>query len=916
MTFDRWRYVLPLRIRSLFRSRQADRELADELQDYLERAVERNVERGMSPADARRAALRALGGADQVTEACRDARRVRFAENAVRDARYGLRLLGRSPIFTTVAVLSLALGIGANAAIFQLIDAIRLRTLPIANPHELAEVRPDGPQAFGNYDGINSRFTYPLWELIGTQQRAFSAMFAWGETELPVGHGADARRARGLWVSGDLFGVLGISAHRGRLLEPGDDRKGCGAGSAVVSHAFWQAHLNGRESAIGETLTVLDRPFTIVGVAPASFTGLEVGRTFDVAVPLCSAALWDPRIYQRDRWWLTVMGRLQTGWTIARANEHLRTLSPSLLDATIPPGYDAGLIDGYRGLRFGVTPAGRGVSRLRNTHDRLLSLLFGLTGLVLLITCGNLATLMLARASGRQREVAVRVAIGASRGRLVSQMLVESLLVAATGAALAIPVALLSGRSLVGFLDTPANAINLNLSMDWRLIGFVGAVAAAAAVLFGLLPALRASMADPIDAMRQASRGLTFDRHRARFQRGLVVVQIAVSLVLIFSALLFVQTFRNLAAVDTGFEADHTTVVSFVDRASQDLPPDRMTAFQEQLTSEIRSIPGIAAAASSTHVPLSGATWSHFFRVTGVAGTKRRVSRFAYVSPGYFETLQIPVRAGRDFGVFDNSRARRVMVVNDSFVRSHLGGLDPIGATVDTIAEAGFPAVTYEIIGVVGDTKYADVRDENCWCSVPGGSMAPIAYVPIAQNPSPYAWAPVILRSSAPLAGIAPAIARRVDRLNPSIAIQFVEMKAQVRARLVRERMIAWLAGAFGVLAMALVAVGLYGIIAYLAAGRRNEIGIRLALGSTRAQIVRLVLRDNLWLMGLGLATGLPLAVAAMRGAGTLLFGLTPMDVPTVVAAGGLLASVGVLAAVLPAWRAARTRPDEALRCE
>ena len=916
MGLDRWWYVLPLRLRSLFRSNSVDRELDEELQYHIERQIELNVARGMSRTEARYAALRAMGGVEQHKERCRDQRRVAFADNMIRDTRYGLRLLRRSPIFTTVAILSLALGIGANAAIFQLIDTIKLRSLPIANPQELAEVRPDGPQAFGSYEGVNSYATYPLWEQIHARQSAFSAMFAWGNAEFLVGRGAEARAARGLWVSGDFFPVLRISPERGRLLGPSDDRRGCGAESAVVSHGFWRTYLGGRESAIGSTLTVWDQPFTIVGVTPALFTGLEVGQTFDIALPVCSAALWDSRIDQRDRWWLTIMGRLKPDWTIARANEQLRTLSPAMLAATVPSGYGPELIDGYRGLRFGVIPGGRGVSRLRDMHGTSLSLLFGLTGLVLLITCGNLATLMLARASAREREIAVRVAIGASRRRLVSQMLIESLLVAAGGAALAVPVALLSGRALVAFLETSTTSVNLNLTADWRLIMFVGAIATLAAVLFGLLPALRVSMVDPIAAMRQASRGLTLDRHRARFQRGLVVVQIAVSLVLIFSALLFIQTFRNLAAVDTGFEQDRTIAISFMDRASRDLAAEQKTAFQEQLTGEIRSVPGVAAAASSTHVPLSGSTWSHFFRVIGAGGNERKASRFAYVSPGYFDTLKIPIRSGRDFDDADNARSRRVMLVNESFVRSHLDGLNPTGMTIRTIAEAGFPETTYEIIGVVGDTKYADLREENCWCDTPGGTMAPIAYVPIAQNPSPYSWAPVIVRYATSLAGISSTIARRVERLNPAIAVQVVELKTRIRERLIGERMIAWLAGAFGILAMALVVVGLYGIIAYLAVSRRHEIGIRLSLGSTRVQIVGLVLRDNLWLIGAGLGIGIPLAVAAMRGAGALLFGLTPTHVPTVAGATALLASAGMLAGALPAWRAARIRPDVALRCD
>jgi putative ABC transport system permease protein len=832
-------------------------------------------------------------------------------DHVLRDTRYGLRLLRRAPIFTTVAILSLAFGIGANAAIFQLIDTLRFRSLPIANSQELAEVRADGVHGFGVSGDFNSEVTYPLWEQIRTHQMAFAAMFAWGNATLIVGRGGEARQARGLWVSGGFFPVLGLTPERGRLLSTADDHRGCGAGPAVVSHAFWQGYFGGRESAIGSTLTVVNQPVTVVGVTPARFTGLEIGQTFDIAMPVCSAARWgNPRgsnvLDMRDFWWLTVMGRLKPDWTIARASEHLRALSPGLLDATVPSGYSTELTNQYRSFRFGVIPAGRGVSRLREAHGRDLTLILGLTGLVLLITCGNLATLMLARAGAREREIAVRVAVGASRSRLVSQMLIESLLVAIGGAVAAIPVALLSGRALVAFLDTAANPVILNLTVDWRLIAFIAATAVLTSILFGLLPALRASIVEPTAALRQMSRGLTADRHRARFQRCLVVGQVAVSLVLIDSALLFVRTFRNLTAVDTGFEQGSTFAVSFLDFQGAALPLEQRVAFQQRLTNEIRSVPGVAAAAASTQIPLSGATWFHFFRVPSLAGNERKLSRFTYISPGYFDTLKIPFLAGRDFEDFDNASSRRVLLVNESFVRNHLTGLRPIGTTIRTVAEAGYPETTYEIIGVVGNTKYSDLREE----------MPPIAFVPIAQNPGLQPWAPVIVRSSTSLSGITRAIAQRVTRLNPAIAMQFTELKSQIRERLAAERMMAWLAGAFGVLAIILVTVGLYGIIAYRAVTRRNEIGIRLSLGSTRAQIVMLVLRESFWLLAAGLIIGLPLATATMRGVRTLLYDLGPADLTTVAGATILLVAAAGLAGSVPAWRAARVSPDIALRSE
>ena len=829
-----------------------------------------------------------------------------LVDRLVRDARYSLRALRRAPVFTTVAIVSLAFGIGANAAIFQLIDAVRFRSLPVANPRDLTEIRADGVHAFGISANFNAEVTNPLWEQIRSHQTVFSSMFAWGNAPFLVGRADEATRARGLWVSGDFFRALGITPARGRLFTEADDRRGCGAGVAVLSHGFWQAHLGGRENAIGSTLTVLDHPFTVVGVAPAGFTGLEVGQTFDVALPLCSAALLGDDLDRRDLWWLTVMGRLAPGWTIPRANEYMRALSPGLLEATLPSGYSSELIAQYRGFRFGVMPAGRGVSRLRGAYGTSLSLLFGLTGLVLLMTCANLATLTLARASSREREVAVRVAIGASRSQAVAQILIESLLVAVAGAALAVPVALLSGRALVAFLDTPANPVALTLAPDWRLISFVGAVTAITSLLFGLIPALRISYVDPITAMRHSSRGLTGDRHRARFQRGLVVGQIAVSLALVVSALLFVRSFRNLILVDTGLALDGTVVVWGLDRQAANLSLEERVVFQHRLTDEISSIPGVAAAAATTFVPLSGGSWYHFFRVPSVAGNEQEASRFIYVSPEYFDTLGIPIRSGRDFQQSDSARARRVMLVNERFVRAHLGGTSPIGVSVRTIAEAGYPATTYEIIGVVGNTKYSDLREE----------MPPIAYVPIAQDPGLEPWAPVIARAEVPLATLTPAIAQRVKQLRPSFALQVTELKSQIRERLIAERTTAWLAGAFGVLAIIMVTVGLYGIIAYMVVSRRQEIGIRLSLGSTRSQIVMLVLRDSFWLLAVGLLVGVPATALAMRAASTLLFGLSPTDAATIAAATALLATAAGLAGSIPAWRAARLDPQVALRCE
>jgi predicted permease len=894
---------------------RSDDDLQEELRLHAALAAESARSQAQDPADAARGARIRLGGHSQTMDALRDQRGLPWLDDLARDARHALRLLRRSPVFAAVAIASLALGIGANAAIFHLIDAVRLRSLPVPDPYELVEVRPDGPQAFGSYESVNARITYPLFEQLRTHQEAFTGVFAWGDAAFVVGRGAEARPAHGLWVSGEVFDVLGLSAARGRLLAASDDRRGCGAGPAVISDGFWKSHFGGIESIVGRTLTVFDQTFVVVGVTPPAFTGFEVGRAFDVALPICSAELWASSLDRRDRWWLAAMGRLKPDWTITRASEHVGSLSAGVFGATVPDGYGSELLDGYRKLRLSAIPAGHGVSRLRESVGTPLSLLLGLTSLLLLITCSNVATLMLARASARQREIAVRAAVGASRPRLVSQMLVESLMVAAAGAALAVPVAVAAARALVVCLDSPMNPISLDLAPEWRLLGFVGAASVLTAALFGVIPALRVSLVSPLAAMH-LSRGQTVDRHRARFQRGLVAVQVTVSLVLVVSALMFVRTFRNLATVETGFEQDGTLVVSLLDLTARDLPAEQKVTFQQQLADAVRSVPGVAAAASTMHVPLSGGTWSHFFTVPGSAGVERKASRFAYVAPEYFSTLRIPIRNGRGFADFDTATSHRVMVVNDSFVRAHLGGINPVGATIRTLAEPEYPETTYEIVGVVGDTKYAALRDENCWCEMGDVAMPPLAYIPLAQNPSPYAWNPVVVRTAGPLSGIAPAIAERVGALNPGIVVAVTDVRSFVEQTIAGERLIAWLAGAFGILATILVVVGLYGLVAYLVAGRRSEIGVRLSLGSTRGEIVRLVLRDSVAMPAVGALIGLPVAAALTRSAEGLLFGVSPIDGFVLAGATLLLVVSASLAGGIPAFRASRLDPADVLRAE
>jgi putative ABC transport system permease protein len=903
--FDRWLDLIPLRLRALFRGADVDRELDEELRYHVDRQTELNIAQGMRPDAARTAALRAIGGIESRKEELREQRATLVIEHVLRDVRYAVRVLRRSPIFAVAAVGVLALGIGANAAMFALIDTVVLRRLPVPRPDQIAEIRIDGYRHdFGIGDGFNAEITHPLWELIRTHQHAFSGMFAWGNTFFLAGDGADRQGVGGLWVSADYFPVLGVVPERGRLLDVSDDKPGCGAGSVVVSHAFWQRYFGGRDSVVGARLTILDRHFTVVGVAPATFTGLEVGRGFDVALPICSAALFGNALERRDYFWLTVMGRLRPQWTIPLAAEQLRTLSPGLFEATVPSGYSSESTARYRAYRLTVLPASRGVSRLRESYSAALYVLLGLTALVLLITSANLATLMLARAVGREREFTVRVALGASRWRILSQAFIESLIVAALGAICALPVAVLSSRAMVGLLSTARNPVELTVHLDWRVALFTGAAAMVTAIVFGLVPAIRASLVHPAMAV-SSTRGLTGDTHRSVAQRFLLVGQVAVSLVLAVAALFFVRSFQNLISADTGFTQDRVMAVNLIDLQAGDLPIEQRVAFQATLTDAIRSIPGVVSASSSTHTPLSGASWWHSF-IASIPGGERTGSPWAYVDPGYFNTLQIPLVAGRGITAFDTAASKRVVVVNESFVREHLHGVEPIGTTLRTSAEPGYPELSYEIVGVVRDTTYADVKE----------GKRSIAFSPLAQDPGLRPWAPVLVRTSGPPSTVMQAIKQRVTGLDAGILIGFTELRVQRAERLVGERMLAWLSGGFGVLAMMIASFGLYGIVAYLAGGRRNEIGIRLSLGSSRLQIIRLVMGDSARLVILGLVIGLPVAIALMRMASALLFGLSATDAGPLAAAVIFLTVAAAVAALIPAWRASRLDPSSALRAE
>ncbi len=825
-------------------------------------------------------------------------------ESSVQDLKVACRSLRKSPGFAITAILTLALGIGVNASIFQLMDAVRLRTLPVADPDRLASVEIQG----GVKQFIPARpsdLSYPLWEQVRDHQEAFSSVFAWRTNHVRIGQGVDERKAVALWFTGEAFNTLGIFPAKGRFFSPEEDKPNCGIPGAVISYAFWQSQFGGQDSAIGSTILIEHKPTRVLGVTPPRFFGLEVGRTFDFALPLCSTPSYHddlPYFNRPDYFFLSVMGRLKFDWSLARASAQLESVSPGIIAATVPSGYSNAFLDVYKRYQLGAFPASHGVSSLQ-TYDSSLWLLLGITALVLLIACANLANLMLVRGNSRQREIAVRLAIGASRWRLIRQSLAEGLILAVSGAVLGMVLAAAFSRAIVWFISSTRDAVELDLGLDWRVFVFTTALALVTCAIFDLWPAVRSSQTNPGIALKSGNRGTTQGRERFSFQQALVVAQIAVSMVLLVGALLFVRSFRNLVTYNPGFREDGIILGYFnlSHRKLSDL--DSYDRAVRDLIGQIRSTPGVDSAASTTHVPLNGTTWQLVVHGAESEGQ----SKFTWISPNYFETLNIPLLAGRLFSdELDTRATQHVLIVNEVFARTFFGHSNPIGKSVRTIAEPGYPGLEFQIVGVVKDTKYGSLRDP-----VPPESFAPSTQFPPGQKA-----AFVFIHTSMRPDRVIPILQSSVQQIDPEMDHELFVYQNTVEDTLSQERMMALLSGSFGALAAILTMVGLYGVISYITTMRRNEIGIRMALGADRSSVLGLISRQTMQMLGIGVLLGVLISLAATRGASSLLFGLHPNDPLSIIYAAGLLVAVALLAGYLPARRASLINPSSALRDE
>ena len=820
-------------------------------------------------------------------------------DDVLQDVRYALRALCSSPGFSAIAILSLALGIGANTAIFSLINAVILKTLPVSHPEQLVQL------VMKTENGTT--FTNPIWEQVRDRQDVFSGAFAYSPIQLNLAGGGEVRNASASWVSGDFFSTLGVQPLLGRTFTAADDKRGCPA-IAVLSHDFWQREYGGAADVFERRLTLSSHPVRIVGVAPPGFNGIQVGEAVEIYLPLCAEGTLvreNSALDKRANWWLWVFARLKPGIGEQQALARMNMLAPQLFAATMPAGYPPEAQKFHLDRRFKLLPGAAGYSNIRRDYTAALYALMAAVGVVLLIACANVANLLISRASARRKEIAIRMAIGAGRARLIRQLLTESLLLSSMGAVLGVLFAEWASRMLVRFLDTSNSTVVLDLSIDLRVLAFTMGVAVATGILFGLAPAWQSTHVDPHSAMKATARGVVESHARFGLGKMLVTVQVALSLVLLVGAGLMLKTFAKLATLDTGFDKNQVLLIR-VDPSYASVPLDRRLPLYQELQQRLGAIPGVRSASFADITPVSGSSSNQIVHVEGYVPKSRKdlVVWTNSISPGFFVTMETPLIAGRDFNEHDTLHAPLVAVINESMASKFFGS--PLSAVGKTFRN-GWNEISgpIQIIGVVKDTKYTSLRAEG----------EAIAYYPLSQLP-PMRWANFVLRANGPAASLIPSVKAAVDEVNHDITLQFRTLALQVDESLGRERLLATLSGFFGALALGLAVIGLYGVMSYNVARRRNEIGIRMALGAEQPRVLRMVLGEVVILLVAGLALGLAVAVFSTRLLASFLYRLEPNDPTTLVTACVVLAVSAVVAGLLPARRAANLDPMTALREE
>jgi putative ABC transport system permease protein len=881
----------------MFRRSRHDADLREEMETHRalrQAALERE---GLEPGEAERASRRAMGNVTLAVEDVREVWVSRALDSLSQDIRIAMRGLRKNPLFTLIAVATLALGIGANTALFSIFNGLILRPLPVRDPGRLALL-------------LNGSWSYPVWaEIKARESDLFDGAIAWANESFDLSRGGQSTFVDGAHVSGRFFEVLGVPAVRGRVLTAADDAAGMPDGPvAVISHRFWRGYFAGAEDVIGRQITLQRTTFTVVGVLPPGFFGVDVGRMTDVMLPFSAEPLMrgqESQLAEASSSWLNIVVRRRPGQSLEQANAALRGVQPQIREATMS-GISARRVARYLTQPLTLEDAATGRSPLRSRFETPLVAMIVAVGLLLLVACTNIASLLVARVLARHRELSVRMALGGSRGRLARLLFTESLIVAAAGAALGLVFARWSGALLVRQLSTWEGDVSLELALDWRVLGFSVALACASAIIAGVAPALGLRSMAAGEALKDAGRGLAGDR-RFAVRGTLVVAQIALSLMLITAAGLFLRSFTVLNQLPLGFVPE-PLLIAEVNLQASDAPIEQRGERAERLRAAAAAVPGVKSASLSRVSLMTGGGWGANRVAVDAAPmpvedlSVNRLWRNA-TSPGWFDTMGTPLVSGRDFGDADRMGAPLVAIVNRAFVQRYQLGEQPIGRTVRIGLSNG--ELRYEIVGVVGDSVYTEPRD---------GMMATM-YVPIAQmEPLGETVILTVNANRGQRAAVEREVGAALARTEPAVAFVFRTFDQMIDARITQERLIALLSSFFGALALLLAGIGLYGIVAQAMRARQAEIGLRLALGAQPSGIVRLVFRRVGVLIACGLVLGVAGSFWAARFVGPLLFQVEARDPATFAGAAGVLVVAGMLAAWLPARRAARLDPATVLR--
>ena len=889
---------------ALFRRSKPANDLEEEIRSHLEMEEQENLESGMPPEEAHYEALRRFGNVALTQERSREMWNWSTVETLWQDLGYGVRQLRRSPGFAIVAILTLALGIGANTAIFSVIDAVLLRELPVKNPHELIALATVGPYGVGS-------FSYSGFKRFRDANRVCSEMAAVGWlNQLDASIDGQAETVEGRIVTGNFFTLLGVGASAGRTFTSQDEKSPQTSAVAVISHAYWKRRFGLSPSVVGRNITLNRTQFAIVGVTPASFSGPDVGRLPDIYVPMTM----EPAFHDEQSWldqpdfhWLNVMGRLKPGVSREQARADLEVIHRQVL-ADIPmkgwsPAEQKDLLSTHLEVRSAASGLPFGLPKV---FSGALSILMGIVGLVLLIACANVANLLLGRATVRQKEIAVRVAIGAGRFRLIRQLLTESVVLAIAAGALGLLCAYWASAGIVALMSIGQDPISLNLRPDPRVLGFTGAIALLTTVLFGLAPALRGTRLDLTPALKESAGSQGSRKSRLGLGKGLVVAQVALSLLLLFGAGLFLRTFLNLRTLDPGF--DRKGVLLFdLDPTKSGYKGAAVARLYEKLLQHFNAIPGVRSASLSNMEPITGGGgWDNSVWAEGY--TPRPDENLTVylnsVGPRYFETLRNPLLLGRDFSPRDTEASPKVAIINQTMAHYFFGNSNPIGKTFGWFGEDK-NKVQFEIVGVVKDSKYETLREQ----------IPRTAYLDCFQIP--LSGMTFAVRTSVKPSAVISQVRDEIRAVDAGLRIRgFSTLEDHVDNSLGHERLMATLSSLFAGLALVLACVGLYGVMSYAVARRTNEIGIRMALGAGRAQIVGTIMRESALMILAGVALGLPVAIAAARLISSRLYGLKPADPVTIAGAIVLLTAVAGLAGYVPARRATNVDPLVALRHE